>query len=203
MINSLKGVSPNVLKFTTVAWSCKPHFLEHWLPYDTPTGCQFARSKTLVFSILSEDYIKFNVNFSGKRGHPSCKLKTRATIKTSSPAFLQNKCFQFITWSVFSWPSVVLFTPLQMLLPPQNNLPGGVSTCHSLQPDTLAWNKMTDFKFMHSLQAAAHSHVYFCLVVPPALIKSFGKRFVAWIEGSNCSSQFHEFHLQVNPKEVL
>lgn len=48
-LSSLKTVSPNVLKFTTVAWSCKPYLLAHWLPWDTSS--QFGTSKTLVFSI--------------------------------------------------------------------------------------------------------------------------------------------------------
>lgn len=83
-ISRSKVVSPNVPKFTTVAWSCKHYLLEHWLPWDTPSGHQFARSKTLVFSILLEDYIKFNVIFSGKRGPLLCEVKTWAAIKTFS-----------------------------------------------------------------------------------------------------------------------
>lgn len=86
--SSLKATSPNILKFTTVAWSCKTSFLEHWLPQDTCTGCQFDRSKTLVFSILSEDYIKFNTGFSEKRGPLLCKFKIRATVETFASASL-------------------------------------------------------------------------------------------------------------------
>lgn len=91
VISSLKAVSPNALKFPSIAWSCNPCLLEHWLNWDTSTDCQFARSKSFIFSILSEDYIKFNVNFSGKRGPPLCELKTRATIKTFSSASAEQK----------------------------------------------------------------------------------------------------------------
>lgn len=75
--SSLKTVSPNVVKFTTAAWSCKPYLLERWLPWDTSS--QFGTSKSLVFGISSEDYIKFKVNSSGKRGPPLCELKTCAS----------------------------------------------------------------------------------------------------------------------------
>lgn len=47
----------------------------------------------------------------------------------------------FITWSVFWWPSVVLFTLFQILPLLQKSLSDGVSTCQSLQSDTLTWNK--------------------------------------------------------------
>lgn len=179
-----------VLNFTTVAWTCKLCLPEHWLPWDTLTDHQFARSKTLVFSILLENYIKLNVSFSGKRQSPLCELKTWATSRPFHPPLSQNKSFWFITWSVFCWPSVVLFTLFQILPPLQKSLSDGASTCQSLQSDTLMWNKITDFEFMHCLQTAAHGHIYFCL----ALIRTSLKKLAAWIKGSNCSSPLHEFN---------
>lgn len=77
----------------------------------------------------------------------------------------KTKSFWFVTWSMFCWPSVVLFTLFQILPLLQKSLSDGVSTCQSLQSDTLMWNKIIDFEFMHCLQAAAHNHIYFCLTL--------------------------------------
>lgn len=112
------------------------------------------------------------INLLRKRGPLFWELKTQDRVTSASSI----RTIASDSWSRLGWPSYVLFTLFQTLPDMQMSVPGTVSTCHSLWPDTFTWMKMTAFKFMYSLQAAAHGRIYFCLAVHPAVVKVFGKK---------------------------